>query len=293
MTADEDSLLQIRATPIFLAEHVTPSDQDVDDKILSLAQALSCCSVPWTVITWELHDGITDTVITLPDAFDSAQQRAEFGAKHHLLCPVSELFPIRFMRPSWHLEPHIWYIASFRAPASDQAIVLCVLYHTDGAVFEVRTMPKWISCPQIRTALSVKFGTFLRQNGHILSGDAQFAHGDVLECHAAGLRGAIELSLSSSKVQLCLSAVLPAPAPSFDVERDACLLLQAPSVQDDLVDAHTWEVDYLPTGLDLHPTTFEALHLQHEVDHSLPARLELYVDGASMSSSVSVGSRTC
>ena len=154
------------------------------------------------------------------------------------------------------------------------------MYQVEGAVYEVRTLPKRLSCPQIRTILSAQFGTFLRHNGHVLFTDAQLNNGDVLECHAAGLRGELNLSLTSPRVQISLQAALPVPTPVFDVDSSACLLLQTPFVHEALCDAPTWAVDYLPVGLDLHPATYEALHTQHEVDHAGSVRLELYVDGA-------------
>ena len=97
--SDEDvSLLQIHATPISIAEQVPPSDQDVDGKVLSLGQVLRDSPSSWNVITWELPEGHTDTVMTLPTAFDAVNQRVAFEAKHHLFCSASDLFVVRFIR---------------------------------------------------------------------------------------------------------------------------------------------------------------------------------------------------
>ena len=132
----------------------------------------------------------------------------------------------------------------------------------------------------MRQILTVKHGSFVRCNGLVLSADVHLKHADVLEYHAAPGHDGLSFSLSCPRVQLCLEASLPSLVSPFDENCDATLLLQHPQIARDLSDNAEWSFVRIPEGLDLHPATFEALHLQHEIEHSVPTLLELYVDGA-------------
>ena len=171
-------------------------------------------------------------------------------------------------------------VGSFQIPHADQAIVFCIRYQPDGAVYSVRTLPSCLPLAAMRQILTVKHGSFVRCNGLVLSADVHLKHADVLEYHAAPGHDGLSFSLSCPRVQLCLEASLPSLVSPFDENCDATLLLQHPQIARDLSDNAEWSFVRIPEGLDLHPATFEALHLQHEIEHSVPTLLELYVDGA-------------
>ena len=266
--------------PISLEQELLDTEEDIANIPLSLGQFLSSSAIAWTVCAWELPHGNTDTVLLGPDESIGPSVSTTFRSKHDFLKPVSSLFPVRFLRTSWCIHAQQLWIGSFQVPSQTCAIVLCVRYQADGAVYGVRTFPQDTTALNLRQSLSVQHSTKIRRNGQLLSSEVHLRHGDVVEYHAAPSHVSFDLNRQHPKVQLCLEASIPTPSCSFDEDRDATLLLQCPDTLQMLQAANEWHFVFLPAGLDMHPATYEALHLQ-PVDATLkPDILELYVDGA-------------
>ena len=265
---------------VTLEHAIDATDEDVAAIPLSIGQFLSGSSTPWIVCAWEMPYGNTETVLLDPADTVGRHTIDMFRQRHDFLRPVSQLFSIRFLRPGWHTrEKQVW-IGSFRVPSHDQAIVFCVRYQSDGAVYGVRTFPATCSMPGLRQSLSIQHGTKVRCNGQVLSTDTTFNHGDVLEFHAAPYSAGFDMCRTHNRVQICLDATIPVEQRAFDADKDAVLMLQHPNFAQCLASPEHWNFAFLPEGIDLHPATFEALHRQPEWLPTPPQVLELYVDGA-------------
>lgn len=273
------------ARPIFLDNAIPDSEDDIRAIPLSLGQFLQSSHTSWVVCAWEMPHGNTETVLLAPTEPVGAQTVQEFRSKHDFLRPVSQLFAIRFSRPEWNLKDRQLFVGSFQEPAADRAIVWCVRYQADGAVYGVRSFSTTTSAPQLRQSLSIQHGTKIRCNGQVVSSVVQFKHGDVLEFHAAPGQASFDLIRSHLRVQLCLEASLPAPRGGFDEDRNAMLILQQPDLTGQFWFANDWRFALLPEGLDIHKATYEALHCQPSNCLVKPDTLELYVDGATSSNS--------
>ena len=271
--------------PIFLEQVIPDPEDDICDIPLSIGQFLQSSNQSWVVCAWEMPHGNTETVLLAPTDTVGAHTAQEFRTKHDFLRPVSQLFAIRFRRPEWNLHDEQLFVGSFQEPATDRAIVWCVRYQADGAVYGVRTFSTTTPAPLLRQCLSIQHGTKIRCNGKILSSIVHFQHGDVLEFHAAPCHERFDLIRSHDRVQLCLEASLPAPGSSFDEDRNAMLILQQPDLIGKLRSADSWHFALLPEGLDIHRATYEALHCQPFACLDKPDTLELYVDGATSSNS--------
>jgi exonuclease III/ribonuclease HI len=268
--------------PISIFDAIEPTTADIEGIPFSLGVMFGSDATrvkPLHVCVWEMPKSCSETALVMQDQ-RSADLCNEFRRKHDFLRPVSQLFDVQFVRHEWNIQSGQIRVGSYQVPPEDRAIVFCIRYQPNGAVYSVRTLPSFLDLAALRKILNVKFGSFVRCNGLILFAGVHLHHGDVLEYHAAPGHEGLSFSLSCSRVQLCLEASLPSPVSSFDENGDATLLLQHPQLISALSDNAEWTFVRLPEGLDLHPATFEALHLQQEIEHPVPVFFELYVDGA-------------
>ena len=276
---------QLSAGPILLSHAIQDSEDDIQHIPLSLGQFLHSGTQQWTVCLWEMPHGNADTVLLGSDVVIGPDTAQQFRARHDFLRPVSTLTPVRFTRRRWHIKDKQVWIGSFHAPAADRAVIWCVRYQADGAVYGARTFASNVDTTQLRQSLSIQHGTKIRCNGRVLSSTVTFQHGDVLEFHAAPYHATFDLCRSSPRVQLCLEASIPAPSCSFDEDRNATLLLQHPGLAGKLCLADAWSFALIPEGLDIHKDTYEALHCQPAPEYAKHDTIELYVDGATSSHS--------
>ena len=232
------------------------------------------------ICAWELHQNQTDFVFSSQAEFTRQVSVDTFRSRHKLIQPCSDLFPVRFHRPAWNISTGSWFIGSFVPPGHDQAIVACVEYRKEGATHSVATLPSSCDCCVVRSCLHVKHGSKIRINGQSVSGNIHLQHGDLLEYHAADKGQEISLRKDSNKVQICLEACLDSVTVAFDDDKDAVEILPIPDIANALMQADEWQFCLIPEGVNLHRSTYEALHVQHEQMPAETKTLELYVDGA-------------
>ena len=265
---------------VLLEDELEDTLSDICDKPLSLSAALASVPGDWVVCAWELPQGLTDTKIVPHHEFQAACLTEDFQTRFGFLAPPSQLFPVNFLRESWHIARDGWHIGSYQVPPIGRAVILTVRYLHDGAVYGVATVPAMLDCRQVRQIFSVTHGTFIRCNGCFASGWIHFSHGDVLEFHAATVHAGIPISLTHARVQLCLEALLPGPSTPFVEDQDASLVICEPDLRSDICSNGSWMFSFLPEGLDLHAATYAALYDQSLLPPSPIVSLELYVDGA-------------
>ena len=232
------------------------------------------------ICAWELHHEQTDFSFLPREEFSRQVAADAFRSRHQLIQPCSDIFPVRFQRLSWNISAGSWLIGSFVAPGHDQAIVACVEYRPEGATNRVATLLSQCDSSVIRSCLHIKHGSKVRVNGKSVSGVVHLQHGDTIEYHAADKGDKFVFCRNSSKVQICLEASIDRVTAEFDENKDAIEILPLPDIAHALTQADVWQFCPIPEGVNLHRSTFEALHVQHEIEQVQPDTIELFVDGA-------------
>eukprot|EP00435_Cladocopium_sp_Y103_P060701 s101_g22.t1 len=268
---------------ISVFENLPDDHSDLDGMPLSLTSACQTANfslAEYTFVSVETGRRGTLSSIHAYDSFDSQIFRDQFANEHGFKSEISPLYDVAFFRPSWNLDLAAWKIASYHRQPAHLVLVLCVRYASDGGVFQVRTFPT--SCPtsSLRVACNVKFGSLIRCNGQIVSSDITLANGDVLEFHADTSSKSFRLSPQNHRVQICLEACVFTQDYKFSDCHDAFEILPHREVVDALEMSDSWSWSDLPPGLDIHPSTWEALHCQPDINSHRIERYELYVDGA-------------
>eukprot|EP00435_Cladocopium_sp_Y103_P075581 s462_g60.t1 len=269
--------------PISLTAALGEYTEDIDDKSLSIAQALTSAQVDPSTITvcsWEIDHGQTLTFFLPTQGFDCEVVSSMFAQVHGLLHKCSGLCPVRFLRPTWQLTVNQWYVGSYVQPSPQHVVVVVVQYQPDGATYRTMTVPKRFHLTGVRTLLNARCVTLVRVNGRMVNDSFVLECGDVIEVRSYTSSVPFRIQPNSQRVQICLSACLPPVATPFDVEGEAIEVLPNHSVRSALEDASAWHFDFIPVGVDLHSSTYEALHDQIPIDSATASRLELYIDGA-------------
>lgn len=270
------------AQVISIARALEVTDHDIDAVPFTLAMLSGTVSnheMP-VVCVWEIHGGATDFAMSIRDDFSREKMKKHFCQKHGLLKECSELFPVRFSRDSWKLGLNTWFVGSYVQPAPDSAVVVGVEYRKDGAIARGITLHQSYRADLLRSTLGIRFGTLIRLNGEVVQDHVQLQHGDVLEYHAVEGGASICFDRFSSKTQICLEAAIDNSISCFDPEGDAFEILQEADLGKALQNEDRWRLECIPEGTNLHRSTYEALHVQHEVIHGDVQTLELYIDGA-------------
>eukprot|EP00435_Cladocopium_sp_Y103_P060210 s47_g22.t1 len=269
--------------PVSLALLLGEYVDDIAQTPFSLAQVLRPadgrpCNV--VVCAWEIANGLTQTELIAADQFDLAEAQRVFRSSHGLLLSCSVLFSVNFVRDEWGFHEHQWHVGSYVCPPSGKVIVAVVEYYDDGATYRTVTLNKRLHVLTLKSALFAKHGSLMRLNGRLIHDEIDLEHGDVIELHASVLSPRISIHPGRNKVQVCLSACLPGPSIPFDEDVQAFDILPDRNIKKLLETSDDWSFDFIPEGVDLHPTTFEALHMQADIDATQAVRLELYIDGA-------------
>ena len=268
---------------ISLQSSIHTEAQDIEGISFTLAVFLNQPQVresDLVVCTWELNSGQNLFDLHKCSGFNAVEVCQTFQTKHGLIKQCSELYQVRFTRPSWAFESYRWYVGSFVQVQSNHALVACVAYRKGGAAAKVLTMQKVIRANLLRDNLNAVHGTLIRVNGHIAGDTIRFHNGDVLEFHEAEIGRSFSLSRCSPKVQICLDAAVTGHISGFEDDRDAFELLQYPAIRETLIHEDGWVFQCIPEGADLHKATFEALFAQSKLQDESVLAYELYVDGA-------------
>ena len=270
------------ARVVSIAKATEATDHDIKDVPFTLAKLLEVVpnSEMPVFCVWEIHGGATDFTMSIRAEFSKEKMKTHFCQKHGLLKECSELFPVRFRRDSWKFAPDAWFVGSYIQPAPCSAVVVGVEYRKEGAIARSVTLHRSYRTDLLRSTLGIQFGTLIRLNGEIVLDRIHFQHGDVLEYHAVESSKSICFDRFSSKTQICLEAAIDNSISCFDPEDDAFEILQDADLSDALRNEDRWRFECIPEGTNLHKSTYEALHVQHEVIQGNAQTLELYIDGA-------------
>eukprot|EP00435_Cladocopium_sp_Y103_P054886 s686_g18.t1 len=239
---------------------------------------------PVVVCTWEIEDGRTETAMHDCTDFDPKIVAGLFQQKHQLLAECSDLFQVKFVRASWSIPANQWFVGSFVTPSPLQAVVVIIQYQHDGAVYKTVTTSRRQHAVLIRSTFRARHGSLIRVNGCLIHDVVQLDHGDVIEIHCNQAVPRHKLDPTSKRVQICLDACIGGPEIPFDLEGQAVEVLDHGNLGGALSNESGWNFDYIPEGVHLHRVTYEALHVQQQLDSSQADRLELYVDGATCDS---------
>ena len=120
----------------------------------------------------------------------------------------------------------------------------------------------------------------MRKNGQIVVGQVDLKHGDVLEMHVPLGFQPFNLSLVSPKVQICLDASIPGPTSAFKEDDYAFEVITDHTWKDELRNGYGGAWSPIPDGVDIHPATWEALHVQRLYLDETVLLYELYVGGS-------------
>eukprot|EP00435_Cladocopium_sp_Y103_P012767 s1935_g3.t1 len=264
---------------ISLYQRIPETNADVDapllwpvDRVSSIGQNIHAVSV--------LMPRCQNMNISVPVGCQDDQVRATIADALKLIEQPSNLFRIEFWRTSWRFLPRHWSVMSYQTPAPGMVIVMGVRYARNAAVPRALMLPADVDLVTLRQTLGVKHGTFIRHNGQVLYQAVNLKAGDVIEFHAA--HGVSKMPAFCAKaVQISLEASLPSPPHAFRSADPAWLICDRNSWKQDMVDSASCRFAELPVGINLHPSTFEALHQQESVFDHVPKRIELFVDGSS------------
>eukprot|EP00435_Cladocopium_sp_Y103_P048270 s546_g14.t1 len=273
----------VRPRIISVYESLPQDTGDVDNLPLTLTRACLAANVSLatcTMVSVDTGHRGTITSIHSQESFDEDTFRANFAAEHEFQVAISLLHEVVFRRSSWNLDLAAWKIASYQKQPAHLVVVLCVNYTSEGGVFQVRTLPTSCRTSSLRVACRVKLGSFIRCNGTVVSDELTLENGDVLEFHAEVGSNTFSLSPQCSKVQICLEACIFTQDYKFSGDCDAHEILPLGDVVTALEASDSWAWSGLPQGLDIHPSTWEALHCQPDLQSQPIERYELYVDGA-------------
>ena len=234
------------------------------------------------ICIWEMHESV-DIQMCPISQFDEQKSKLKLCHKHALIKVCSNLFPVNFSRNRWAIGSNRWYVGSYVQQDHDHAILACVEYELHGATATVKTLPKKCRTDLLRLVLNIRWGTLIRLNGKFVGEEVTFANGDLIEYHI-GHRAEMKLQMQSQKVQVCLDATIENVVPHFEVDEEAFEMLPLPPVQQMLRNGEVWKFEMIPEATLLHKETFEALHMQNEVDTGTLQKYELYIDGATSQS---------
>eukprot|EP00435_Cladocopium_sp_Y103_P044445 s918_g12.t1 len=271
---------------ISLADSLPDDTSAIDGLPLSLSKACGDLRVSlsdYVIVSVDTGTEATQTSLHPKASFASQAFRDGFAVKYGFKTPISELHRVAFFRDRWQLDVAAWYVASFQKQPTHLAIVLCVAYGPEGGVFFVRALPISCNVSSISVACSIQYGSLIRRNGNLASSEVDLADGDVLEFFAQSAPQGFCLQAHSNRVQLCLEACILTHDYRFLSGQDAHELLPHKEVVEAIGSSDAWSWSGLPLGLDIHPSTWEALHCQPDLCNQTVKRYELYVDGATTS----------
>eukprot|EP00435_Cladocopium_sp_Y103_P031829 s854_g8.t1 len=268
---------------VSLAQLLGEYVDDIANKPFSLAELLRTPDAKTSAVVvcaWEVAHGLTQTDLVAAGQFDRVERSRIFQTSHGLLHSCSALFPVNFVRDGWGFSAEQWMIGSYVCPSADKAIVAVVEYYDDGATYRTVTLDQKQNIATVKSALFTLHGSLMRINGFLVHGEINLEHGDVIEVRVSASKNTIPIHPDSNRVQVCLSACLPGPSIPFSDADQAFDILPERNIKHLLEASEGWKFDFIPEGVDLHPTTFDALHTQVDIDATQAASLELYIDGA-------------
>eukprot|EP00435_Cladocopium_sp_Y103_P068330 s1096_g31.t1 len=264
--------------PIRIAEALVDTAYDVEHPI-GPGIFNKCSSTDMSQIVSLLLPRSKTVHLLLPQAWSDMQVQTAIQNSLGLLEKPPKPVPARFTREAWQSQALKWNVGSYQDTAPGMVLVLGIRYHQKQAHPQVLLLPNEIEPATLRHVLSTDHGSLLRVNGNILNCLVELKSGDVIEFHAK-TEGNELPSFATTAVTISLAASLPPPPVPFQCEKPSWLILEQEDWIETFAEKVVTKFDALPLGVSLHPSTYEALHLQEKVDQHVPERIELYVDGS-------------